>query len=96
MHTITGQMLQSAFTAAAAALDEHKALLDAMNVFPVPDGDTGINMYLTALSAAAEANKVTALTVGAVAKAASAGALRGTPALYYRSFSAVLLKGWKA
>jgi len=70
-------MLQAAFTAAANALNDNKDLLDAMNVFPVPDGDTGINMYLTALSAATEAEKVAGNSVGAVAKAASAGALRG-------------------
>ncbi|MCL2406662.1 MAG: DAK2 domain-containing protein [Defluviitaleaceae bacterium] len=81
MYTITGNVLKAAFTAAANALHENKDMLDAMNVFPVPDGDTGINMYLTALSAAQSAQLADAdvpnPSAGSVAKAAAQGALQG-------------------
>ena len=48
-----------------------------MNVFPVPDGDTGTNMSLTVMAAAREAEKNGSLQVADIAKAASGGALRG-------------------
>ena len=43
--------------AGANRLNEKKQIIDALNVFPVPDGDTGTNMSLTALAAAKEAEK---------------------------------------
>lgn len=77
-HILTGRMLRSAIIGAANALNDNKTLIDSMNVFPVPDGDTGTNMYLTALSAAVEVEKLPETAdVGTIAKAASAGALRG-------------------
>ena len=77
MRKLTGQQLAAAVVGGANALNGKKAEIDAMNVFPVPDGDTGINMYLTTLSAAAEADRVRDESADAVAKAAAAGALRG-------------------
>lgn len=63
--------------AGANALIANKQTVDAMNVFPVPDGDTGTNMSLTVLAAAREAEKGDALRVDAVTKRAASGALRG-------------------
>ncbi len=63
--------------AGANRLNEKKQIVDALNVFPVPDGDTGTNMSLTALAAAKEVEKLNTLSVSEVAKAISNGALRG-------------------
>ncbi len=63
--------------AGANRLNEKKQTVDALNVFPVPDGDTGTNMSLTALAAAKEAEKENSLSISKVAKAISNGALRG-------------------
>ncbi|MGE5543337.1 MAG: DAK2 domain-containing protein [Bacillota bacterium] len=58
-------------------LEKNKARVDALNVFPVPDGDTGTNMYLTLLSAAHEAEKRQDQNIGKVGKAISMGSLMG-------------------
>ena len=63
--------------AGANKLAEQKDYVDALNVFPVPDGDTGTNMSLTALAASREVEKLDTANVYEVAKAASGGALRG-------------------
>ncbi|MDY3925884.1 MAG: DAK2 domain-containing protein [Anaerotignum sp.] len=63
--------------AGANELAANKQLVDAMNVFPVPDGDTGTNMSLTVMAAAREAEKNGSLKVADIAKVASSGALRG-------------------
>ncbi|MBM6829351.1 DAK2 domain-containing protein [Anaerotignum lactatifermentans] len=63
--------------AGANTLDANKQAVNAMNVFPVPDGDTGTNMSLTILAAARESEKGDALRVDEVAKKAASGALRG-------------------
>ncbi|MFI3173841.1 MAG: DAK2 domain-containing protein [Bacillota bacterium] len=65
------------FVAGAGELAVHKQMVDAMNVFPVPDGDTGTNMSLTVLAAAKEAEKNENATIGEVGKAIASGALRG-------------------
>jgi hypothetical protein len=62
---------------ATAVLKENKGAVDALNVFPVPDGDTGTNMSLTMLSASAEAEKVTDLTIAKVTEAIALGSLMG-------------------
>ena len=74
---IDGEMLKNMMISGANALDQHRAEVDALNVFPVPDGDTGTNMSLTFLAAAREAEKLQDPTVHAVAKAISSGSLRG-------------------
>ncbi len=51
--------------------------MDSLNVFPVPDGDTGINMSLTCLAAGREVEKLNTPNIYEVAKAASNGSLRG-------------------
>ncbi|MBQ7015459.1 MAG: DAK2 domain-containing protein [Firmicutes bacterium] len=63
--------------AGANALEANKKMVDEMNVFPVPDGDTGTNMSLTVNSAVKEVIKVESGAAGDIAKALSSGALRG-------------------
>ncbi|GBF33858.1 dihydroxyacetone kinase family protein [Desulfocucumis palustris] len=58
-------------------LAEHRAEIDALNVFPVPDGDTGTNMYLTLLAGVKKARENPGRTVGEVASAVAEGALLG-------------------
>ena len=64
-------------SAGLAWLDRHHEIVNALNVFPVPDGDTGTNMLLTMKSACAEITDEHLTTAGAVAKAAAHGALMG-------------------
>ncbi|WP_346726566.1 DAK2 domain-containing protein [Bianquea renquensis] len=63
--------------AGANRLEEHKHSVDELNVFPVPDGDTGTNMSLTMMSAAREVLNAEGADIPGVAKALSSGALRG-------------------
>jgi len=76
---INGRLLRQMMVAGAERLAAQKDYVDSLNVFPVPDGDTGTNMSLTALAAAREVEKLDTdtATVADVAKAASNGALRG-------------------
>nr|MBO4517669.1 DAK2 domain-containing protein [Clostridia bacterium] len=74
---INGQMLKSMMLSAAKYLDINRASVDALNVFPVPDGDTGTNMSLTLQSAAKELADVRTNKTADVAEAVSKGALRG-------------------
>ncbi|MDQ7094750.1 DAK2 domain-containing protein [Desulfosporosinus sp. PR] len=64
-------------TAGAQALELKKQEVDALNVFPVPDGDTGTNMFLTIQSAARDADKVAGASISDIATAASMGSLMG-------------------
>ena len=75
--TLNGVRLGRMIIAGANELAANKQLVDAMNVFPVPDGDTGTNMSLTVMAAAREAEKKGSLMAADVTKAASSGALRG-------------------
>ncbi|MBN2898263.1 MAG: DAK2 domain-containing protein [Clostridia bacterium] len=74
---INGELLLEIFKQSTADLNKNKAIVDALNVFPVPDGDTGTNMSLTMNSALAEALKVSEPTVENVSKAISKGSLLG-------------------
>jgi len=74
---LNGLILKKMIIAGANRLNEKRQIVDALNVFPVPDGDTGTNMSLTALAAAKEAEKINSLSISEVAKAISNGALRG-------------------
>ena len=74
---IDGRMLRNMIIEGSNRLTANKARIDALNVFPVPDGDTGTNMSLTALAAAKEVAKLDTDDVFAVSKAAASGALRG-------------------
>lgn len=68
---LNGVRLGRMIIAGANELASNKQLVDAMNVFPVPDGDTGTNMSLTVMAAAREAEKNGSLQVADIAKAAS-------------------------
>ncbi len=74
---LNGLRLSRLIIAGANELTANKQLVDAMNVFPVPDGDTGTNMSLTVLAAARESEKGDSLRVDEVSKLAAGGALRG-------------------
>ncbi|MCI8333484.1 MAG: DAK2 domain-containing protein [Lachnospiraceae bacterium] len=65
------------FLAGAKNLEAKKEWINELNVFPVPDGDTGTNMTLTIMSAASEVNNLPKRTMESVAKAISSGSLRG-------------------
>jgi hypothetical protein len=62
---------------ASAFLEKNRKAIDALNVFPVPDGDTGINMSLTMQMAAKEVREAKAETVQQVADAVAMGSLKG-------------------
>ena len=75
--TIDGLMLKEMFLSGAALLDKNRQTVDALNVFPVPDGDTGTNMSQTILSAVKELGSKSFSGAGDVAAAAAKGALKG-------------------
>jgi len=75
--TIAGQELREMFSAAAAWLEKSSAEIDALNVFPVPDGDTGTNMMLTMRSTMEEAYRAPDHSASGVASAMAKGALMG-------------------
>lgn len=75
--TINGAMLKSIFLTAAKLLEVNRVSVDALNVFPVPDGDTGTNMSLTFQSAIKELVNCHSNKVVDIAEAVSKGALRG-------------------
>ncbi len=75
--TINGAMLKSMILTAGKLLDLNRAAVDALNVFPVPDGDTGTNMSLTLQSAVKELVNSKSLKVSDVCECVSKGALRG-------------------
>ncbi len=74
---ISADLLAKMFLAGAKYLENNKEYINELNVFPVPDGDTGTNMTLTILSAAKELNGVTDINMQTVCKAVSSGSLRG-------------------
>ncbi|MBQ2753570.1 MAG: DAK2 domain-containing protein, partial [Firmicutes bacterium] len=76
-NSINGLLLRKLMIAGANELNNNKQLVDSLNVFPVPDGDTGTNMSLTMLSAAREVEKSASIKTGDVAKLAANGSLRG-------------------
>lgn len=75
--TINTEMLQKMFLAGAANLEAKKEYINELNVFPVPDGDTGTNMTLTIMSAAKEVSALENPDMASIAKAISSGSLRG-------------------
>jgi len=76
-NTINGPEFRDMFAAATNWLEKSASDIDALNVFPVPDGDTGTNMLLTMRSTVEEAYKVNEPSVSAVAQAMATGALMG-------------------
>lgn len=77
MNTIDAKMLQKMFLAGAKNIEARKEIINELNVFPVPDGDTGTNMTMTIMAAAKEVGSIKEPTIQALAKAISGGSLRG-------------------
>ncbi len=91
---INGNQLRDAYLSAANNIAAHRQEVDALNVFPVPDGDTGTNMSMTIGAAVAELKLMENPTVAAVAKTAASALLRGARgnsgvilSLLFRGFS---------
>ncbi len=94
---IDGLMLREMVLAGTALLEKNREKVDALNVFPVPDGDTGTNMSLTMASAVKEINAQVYPSIGKAAAALAKGALRGArgnsgviTSQLYRGFSRAL------
>ena len=77
IQNIDGKQVRDMFVSGANNLKNHKDLVDKLNVFPVPDGDTGTNMSLTISCAIKELNKVEQDDIGQLGKALSKGSLMG-------------------
>ena len=75
--TLDAALLAKMFLAGAKNLDAKKEWINELNVFPVPDGDTGTNMCMTIMSAAKEVSALENPTMESLAKAISSGSLRG-------------------
>ena len=76
-NTIDAKLLSKMFLAGAKNLEAKKEWINDLNVFPVPDGDTGTNMTLTIMSAAKEVSSMEDLDMVSLCKAISSGSLRG-------------------
>lgn len=74
---IDAEMLKKAFLTGAKSLEAQKEWINELNVFPVPDGDTGTNMTMTILAAAREVAAIEKPTMENLSKAISSGSLRG-------------------
>ena len=77
LHKINGYDLVRCVKSGCIKLEHNRDQVDMLNVFPVPDGDTGTNMYLTLLAAVKEGEKHSQDAVGKAAKAVSMGSLMG-------------------
>ena len=77
MNNMDAKLLAKCFLAGAKNLEAKKEWINELNVFPVPDGDTGTNMCMTIMSAAKAVQGIDNLTMEALAKAISSGSLRG-------------------
>ncbi|MFC1902191.1 DAK2 domain-containing protein [Chloroflexota bacterium] len=86
LKSIAGQDMREMFSAATSWLEKSSAEIDALNVFPVPDGDTGTNMLLTMRSTMEEAYRAPDHSASGIAQAMAKGALMGA-----RGNSGVLL-----
>jgi len=76
-NTIDAKLLTKMFLAGAKNLEAKKEWINELNVFPVPDGDTGTNMTLTMMAAAREVSVIEAPTMETLSRAISSGSLRG-------------------
>lgn len=76
-NTISVEMLAKMFLAGAQNIEAKKEFINELNVFPVPDGDTGTNMSMTIMAAAKEVTALEKMDVTSLAKAISSGSLRG-------------------
>ena len=89
---ITGEILKQAVISGANNISNNRVQVDELNVFPVPDGDTGTNMSLTIGNAAKELNVCNETSVGDIAKTTAGALLRGARG---NSFSEVFQKALK-
>ena len=85
MNTIDAKLLARMFLAGAKNLEVKKEWINELNVFPVPDGDTGTNMTLTIMSAVKEVNNLEDIQMTSLAKAISV-VQEETPVLFFLSF----------
>ena len=74
---VDSTLLSRMFLAGAGKLESQKEYINELNVFPVPDGDTGTNMTMTIMSAAGEVSSLTDVNMKSLSKAISSGSLRG-------------------
>jgi dihydroxyacetone kinase-like predicted kinase len=74
---VTGEQVRCLFVGGLEAIEERQHEIDRLNVFPVPDGDTGRNMFLTMAAAVKELEKNTSSNIGDVGDAAARGSLMG-------------------
>ena len=74
---INGLILKNAFVSGANNISKHKNMVNDLNIFPVPDGDTGTNMSMTMAAAASELTKTETTHAGEVAKTTASALLRG-------------------
>ena len=77
MESLNADVLRKCFIAGAKNLEANKEYINELNVFPVPDGDTGTNMTMTIMSAARAVDAVEEVSMASVCKAISGGSLRG-------------------
>ena len=77
MNTVDAKLLQKLFLAGAKSIEANKEYINELNVFPVPDGDTGTNMSLTIMAAAKDVSQLDNPNMQTLAKAISSGSLRG-------------------
>ena len=77
INSINAAVLAKMFLNGAKNLDSKKEWINELNVFPVPDGDTGTNMTMTIMSAAKEVSAIENPDMASIAKAISSGSLRG-------------------
>ncbi|MBQ6037015.1 MAG: DAK2 domain-containing protein, partial [Lachnospiraceae bacterium] len=75
--TVNAETVKTMFLSAANALNENKDWINELNVFPVPDGDTGTNMTMTIISAAKDVLAEDTVTMSTVCRAIASGALKG-------------------
>jgi DAK2 domain fusion protein YloV len=96
LNSCGGQEFRDMFAAGSSWLEKSVPDINAINVFPVPDGDTGTNMFLTLRSVIEEADRISNNSVSAVAKAMAQGALmgaRGNSGVILSQFFRGLAKG---
>ena len=77
LKNVNGNVLRNMIVAAASLLEQNKKNVDALNVFPVPDGDTGTNMSLTFKSVVKEVSEVANNNISNLCEAVTKGALKG-------------------
>ena len=96
MNTIDAKGLQKAFLAGAKGLEAKKDWINELNVFPVPDGDTGTNMTMTIMAAAREVSAIEEPEEMALASFSNAASLRIFPWVnpVSRSWRAVFSTTW--